>query len=107
MHPTSCLRPPRDLTLRYRVPSGAPTEVDKLREENVRWYLYAWAVEAGFVDWMFVDLAKVRQARLIDLAIEQDQVRTLPDGGSFIWIGVDDLFLAGAIVRATFGPVSW
>lgn len=37
----------RDLTLRYRVPSGAITEADKLREENVRWYLYAWADESS------------------------------------------------------------
>lgn len=94
----------RDLTLRYRVGSGAPTEVDKLREETVRWYLYAWADEKRFVDWMFVDLAKVRQARLIDLAIEHGQLVDLPDRSSFLWISADDLFFVGAIVEATFDP---
>lgn len=58
------------------------------------------------MDWMFVDLAKVRQARLIDLAIEHDQVVHLPDGSSFLWISADDLYFVGAIVRATFAPTS-
>jgi hypothetical protein len=94
----------RDLTLRCQVASGGPTEVDKLRGETVRWYLYAWADENGFVDWMFVDLARVRQARLIDLAIQYGQVVELPDETSFLWISADDLFFVGAIVKATFGP---
>jgi hypothetical protein len=96
----------KDLTLRYRVSSGTPTESDKLREENVRWYLYAWADDTSFVDWMFVDLAKVRRARLIDLAIEHEQLVHLPDGSSFIWISADDLYFVGAIVEATFPPTA-
>jgi hypothetical protein len=93
----------RDLTLRFQSRSGAKTEVEKLREETVRWYLYAWAEDAAIVDWMFIDLAKVRQARLIESALNDEQIVRLPDGSSFIWIAADDLFYAGAIVRATFG----
>lgn len=97
----------RDLTLRHSVPSGAATETRKLREETVRWYLYAWADQGRFVDWMFVDLSKVRRARLIDTALEANQLVRLPDGGSFIWISADDLFFSGAVLRSTFGPSSW
>jgi hypothetical protein len=78
----------RDLTLRLRVPSGQPTEVQKLSDEGVRWYLYAWAGESVFLHWMFVDLSVVRKARLIESALANNQVVHLRDGSSFLWIPV-------------------
>lgn len=35
----------RDFTIRSSVPSGFPTELQKLKTNDVRWYFYAWQDE--------------------------------------------------------------
>ncbi len=56
-----------DLTIRSRRPSGAKTELAKIKEGFGRWYLYAWVAkdESAIDAWMFVDLDKLRETDLL------------------------------------------
>lgn len=91
----------RDLTMTALRPSGAIPEIQKVLEGRVRWYLYAWAQEGRFVDWMLVDLAVVRSERLIESALKARSFQDLPDGNRFVYISFDTLVRAGAVIEAT------
>lgn len=94
----------RDLTIRRSVPSGWITELEKVRTGCIRWYLYGWAENRHFVDWMFVDLNAVRRRNLIDTAIRNNQIRYNRDRSSFVFVTSLDLIANGCLIAATFGP---
>jgi hypothetical protein len=90
--------PHRDLTITISKPSGVKPEVDKILNGSVRWYLYAWAAEGRFVEWMFVDLDKVRELRLIEKAIERGRTQTDSEGSRFVCIPFEELEQRDVIV---------
>ncbi|HWC14117.1 MAG TPA: hypothetical protein VG929_05935 [Actinomycetota bacterium] len=94
----------RDLTMTSFRPSGAPPEVDKIRKGRVRWYLYAWARQGGFVEWMFVDLDVVRRKGLIEEALKKDSEVVLRDGSRFVHISFDELDREGALIASKRAP---
>ena len=49
----------RDLTIRA-FNKGYPTEIDKLRKGFGDWYLYAWTSDDSILEWMLVDINKLR-----------------------------------------------
>lgn len=89
----------RDLTITVRRPSGVTPEVSKILNGSVRWYLYAWAADGRFVDWMFIDLDKVRALRLIENSLERGRTRPDPEGGVFACIPFQELRDRGALVQ--------
>lgn len=96
--------PYRDLTMTALRPSGATPEIQKVLEGRVRWYLYAWARDGRFEDWMFIDLQVVRSKGLIENALKRRSFRDLPDGNRFLVLPFEDLADAGAVVDATLVP---
>ena len=56
----------RDLTIRAWRSSGVKTELQKIIDGFGRWYLYAWADDNGIIDWLLVDLNKLRGSDLFD-----------------------------------------
>lgn len=91
----------RDLTMTSFRPSGASPEMEKILNGAVRWYLYAWAQQGGFVDWMFVDLDVVRKKSLIEKALHRKNEVRLEDGSKFVYLSSTELSRAGAIVAAS------
>lgn len=91
----------RDLTVTTLRPSGAIPEVQKILQGCARWYLYAWAHQGCFLDWMFVDLDVVRREELLEGAIRMKRQRTLDDGSRFLFISFEELHKRGAIVDST------
>jgi len=90
---------PGDFTIRVDRPSGAQTELEKIRNGFARWYLYAWDDELSaryFEYWVFVDLDAVRGAGLLEREYPEF---TNPDGTKFIAIPLSLLELKGAIIR--------
>ena len=91
----------RDLTLTALRHSGAISEVQKILQGHAGWYLYAWARDSVFVDWMFVDLDVVRDREVIQNALKRKQYRDLPDGNRFLCIPFGVLHECGAVVDST------
>lgn len=89
----------RDLTITTHRQSGVTPEVTKILDGSVRWYLYAWASQGRFIDWMFVDLDRVRAMRLIEKSIEQGRTFPDPEGGVFTCIPFEELRDSGALVQ--------
>ena len=80
----------RDWTIRSVVPSGATTELDKLRDGFGRWYFYAWATpnDRDLADWMLIDLDAVRRTDILYCDREE---RMNDDGTGFIYVTRDEL----------------
>lgn len=95
----------RDLTITVSKPSGITPEVEKIRNGSVRWYLYAWAAEGHFVDWMFVDLDKVRALSLIERSIDRGRKHRDPEGGVFVCIPFSELEKNGAVLAYEMNTV--
>lgn len=93
----------RHLTITTRSPSGRVPEVAKLAGGQVDWYLYAWAEDGRFVDWMVVDITRVLSEGLMDRAMK-DQSEVVTPNGTFLYITVADLESADAIVGASWMP---
>ena len=91
----------RDLTIRASRPSGVQTELAKIREGWGRWYLYMWTERDEVVDWIFVDLDKLRASGLLGSAARQRN----PDGVTFLPISVPKLTDC-LVDRATSGGAS-
>jgi hypothetical protein len=93
----------RDLTISTESRGGAIPESSKLAGGQVHWYLYAWADEERFVDWMVVDVARVLREGLMDRAmLDRDEV--FAPGGRFLYIAVEKLQRADAILGASWLP---
>lgn len=93
----------RDITLRYRIRRNDQPErgleADKIMAGHARAYLYAWARQHGGLDYMLLDLDRVRAHRLIEQAIEQGREiwnRNTPE--SFTWITFRELVGADSIL---------
>ena len=85
----------RDLTIRASRPTGARTELEKIREGWGRWYLYMWVSGSDVEEWMFVDLDKLRDSGLLD----GKERRRNPDGVTFLPIPKFTLWDSGCLVE--------
>lgn len=97
----------RDLTMTANRPSGNRSEIEKILQGSVRWYLYAWADAGRFIEWMFVDLDVLREKQLIHSALAKKQKRRGADGSEFIWITAAELEANGAIIQSDLNPESF
>lgn len=91
----------RDLTLRASLPSGAKTELAKIKEGWGRWYLYMWVNGDRVDDWIFVDLDKLRASGLL----EDKRRQRNPDGVTFLPLPAPKLVAAGCMVRGLAAPI--
>lgn len=57
----------RDLTIRASRASGSRTELSKIRAGYGDLYLYGWTTGWSITEWMLVDLARVRESKLLGL----------------------------------------
>jgi hypothetical protein len=88
-----------DITLRNSRPSGAMTEIEKLRQGWGRWYLYAWAkAEGDFGAWVFVDLDALRSSGLLDRSRGDHQ--NLDGSSSFVSLPLSELRQHDCLIRA-------
>lgn len=56
----------RDLTLRSKLDSGTKTELEKVKAGCTNFYFYGWLANDDLIDWMFVDMHKVRKSGILD-----------------------------------------
>lgn len=95
-----------DVTIRSRLPSGAPTELQKLSDPNcdVRWYLYGWFDKNpdGTLSKRRCLIYDVRAALGMGL---QHAGNTAPDGNAFVIIDTVDLARNG-LIKASW-PQNW
>jgi hypothetical protein len=92
----------RDLTIRTHRDTGSKTELAKIKEGYAFRYFYGWIDENGIiVEWMLVDLNKVRSSKLLDKKRQEipnkDENGNL-DGTYFIAIPKDELREAGCLI---------
>jgi hypothetical protein len=84
----------RDMTIRSKKRVGK-TEIDKIREGWARYYLYCWTnANDEISEWIFVDLNKVREAKLLD---NQKDISN-GDGTYFVAIPFNELLTSGCII---------
>ena len=95
----------RDLTLRSFVPSGAKTELEKIRDDGFGdWYLYAWAdIHDVLREWMLIDLNILRDSGLLYAA--RPETRNF-DGTRFTSYSIPELRITGAIVAGHVNGIS-
>lgn len=86
----------RDFTLRVHRDSGHETELAKIKRGHAERYFYGWTDKNhNIVQWIFVDLGKLRASGLLDI------IRSyIPngDGTYFIAITIKELYKAGCII---------
>lgn len=85
----------RDFTVRYRTKYGNKTEIDKLREGYCDWYVYGWADKTSIVEWIIIDLDRVREFGILD---KKWKTRTNEDDVEFMIIPLGELEMTGCIV---------
>lgn len=85
-----------DFTIRTSRPSGATTELEKIRTGVPRWYLYGWGNGSTIPAWIFVDMDTFRET-IIDTPNVKD--RANPDGTRFNGYSINQLAGAGCIVE--------
>lgn len=81
------LRKFRDVTIRSHRPSGAPTELAKLKAKLVRWYLYCWVEGGRIAVWVLWDVHRAVDHGLFEKRAE----RRNSDGTRFIGVPIEDL----------------
>jgi hypothetical protein len=96
--------PHRDLTMTSRRISGAKAETDKILSGSVSWYLYAWAAQRRFQEWMFLDLQILRVRGLIQAAIREGNENRDAYGNSFIYIPFGRLLNEGVVLDHEMEP---
>ena len=85
----------RDLTIRA-VNKNSKTEIHKLREGYGDWYLYLWTEKNKIVEWILVDINKMRDANLFS---EQRKVTMNTDGYTgFITYTIEELEYNNCII---------
>ena len=88
----------RDLTIRSVRTNGTKTELAKIKEGFARWYLYIWHDDNSKVlEWIIVDLDKVRSANLLDA--ERKTIMNKDGTTGFINITIKELKDANALVH--------
>lgn len=87
-----------DVTLRSSRPLGTKTELQKIREGNGRWYLYAWVKpDNTFGSWVFIDLDAVRKT---DLLANNHHIENKDRSSTFISLKLPDLDQSSCILSA-------
>lgn len=87
----------RDLTIRS-YSRGYKTELDKLREGYVKWYLYLWTDDKENIsEWILVDVDILRKSGLI--YIDKKSISN-KDGTEFISFSLDELNNVNSIVSS-------
>jgi len=89
----------RDLTIRSSRPTGAKTELQKIKEGFGDYYFYGWTEGDTIIEWIFVDLYKLRASGLLD---KPRREIPSPDGTHFIAIGHNELEEHGCIIASEF-----
>lgn len=80
--------PFRDFTIRAKK-GNSITEIDKLRKGYCDWYLYLWTKKNKIVDWILIDINKMRDTGLLS---EQRAVIMNKDGYTgFVTYTIDEL----------------
>jgi hypothetical protein len=88
--------PYRDITIRAKN-GNAETEIHKLRNKPVRWYLYAWTKSERIVEWVLFDAHKFVDSGLID---SPRQIKMNKDGYTgFVAYSIQEIKDAGAVVH--------
>ncbi|MGQ9621812.1 MAG: hypothetical protein ACUVTX_12680 [Bacteroidales bacterium] len=79
-----------DVTIRAWRSSMMKTELDKLREGQVRWYLYVWASESEkeITDWIFWDVKKAQESGLFE---NRTVLKNVDETTGFISVPIDEL----------------
>lgn len=78
----------RDLTMRSSRPTGIKTELQKIKEGFGDYYFYGWTKGDTIIEWMLVDLDKLRASGLLE---KPRREIPNPDGTRFITIGHSEL----------------
>lgn len=92
----------RDFTIRGRARNGGRTEIDKLRDGLVDWYLYGWRNEHNVPDeYIVIDLGVVLKAGLYDRCNEQRFKLNKDNVTGFHWLTIAELESVGALVANT------
>jgi len=78
----------RDLTIRSSRPTGIRTELQKIKGGFGDYYFYGWTEGDTVIEWMLVDLDKLRASGLLEKS--RKEIRS-PDGTYFIAINRNEL----------------
>jgi len=90
----------RDITIRSWRANGIRTELEKLFERHVRWYLYCWSIERDITAWVMWDVWKAIDAGILRKDI---RVRKNKDGTTgFSVLTIEDLFVNECLVSSSF-----
>ena len=86
----------RDLTIRSSRTNGTKTELAKIKEGYAYRYLYGWIDENNrIVEWMLVDLDRVRSAGMLD---GRREIYNTDGKTAFIAIPAEELCAKGCLV---------
>jgi hypothetical protein len=91
----------RDFTIRAEVPSGARTELQKIKEGTGHLYFYGWLNQSDNIsEYILVNMAALRKSGLLDLSYP-----LIPnyDGTRFIAISIDALDKYGCLFYCGIG----
>lgn len=97
----------RDLTIRATLPSGAKTELQKIREGFANWYLYAWTQSGQICEWILVDLNRLRTSGTIFVQRAEipngywESNKFVRDGTYFVAIPLAELLANNCIVASS------
>ncbi len=92
----------RHLTLRLSRPSGAKTEVQKIKEGYGDVYVYGWILDGRLEEYIIISMAKLRKSGLLD---KPDGIQQNRDGSaSFAFWRQETLQDAGVILEGCRYP---
>ncbi|MHB8842160.1 MAG: hypothetical protein ACYC56_10340 [Candidatus Aquicultor sp.] len=89
----------RDLTIRSSRPTGIKTELQKIKEGFGDYYFYGWTEGDTIIEWMLVDLDKLRASGLLEKSRREIPS---PDRTYFIAIDRNELEEHGCIIASKF-----
>lgn len=87
-----------EFTVRASRPSGAITELEKIRTGYPRWYFYGWADGSLMPYWIFVDVDIFRSSGQIDNPTTKD-VKNFDCSSSFIGYDIVDMYRHKCIIE--------
>ena len=90
----------RDVTVRWKRPTGASTEWDKLPDHVVDWYLWAWEEYGVIKAWVFCDVDKMISEGIFQNPDRWRQVINA-DGTKGLAIPLSWLSAHGCIIKAS------
>lgn len=87
-----------EFTIRSSRPSGAVTELEKIRTGYPKWYFYGWTDGSLMPYWIFVDMDMFRSSKQIDNPNTQN-VKNLDRSSSFIGYDIVDMYRHKCIIE--------